>query len=725
MVEIENYNGFCRLFDGDEPLVCMQQRHESFKQVWHEVHTVLESIIQDAQSTTFEALVHFTDRAYQASNNTNAISLPRHEIPTALVFAGINIPDHNLIFGRMADTLTRPSTLGIKSPGHYVALLRAASCHDIRSAMRSIIAQFINTPMEDNNEIDDDADIEEEEMMSLEPDRNEDDPISEFVLHDKPRKSRMSDFDIHTLLAWYEHLVKEDASQLVVIFQDFESFDTTVLHDIITVCSEYTDRLPFVFVFGIATSMEAVHQSLTFSALCLLRTEKFKLQEANECVNSLVDHLFISGDYGFQLGLAPFNLILDRFTLHNLSVDSVINTLHYSVMAHFYANPLSFMPCQPNSHLETAAEWLVEDHAEWIRMQPSFQKHVETLDSLPLEAARLLEDDDYLLKVCVPKWIRALRVHRVKIAVAFHTLLALQSQLSTLPGKRRELRVVHMFALREDLGDSPLVTQTCQAVQQVDSAELRNILLDVQDLFSDSDMHKAELECINNFLKTLDTVEQDFRALHKHKKRDLSEIVIQSPWEKMNRTTQKSSSSVAVLRADTKPAEVEYSKLVKSVADWLEAFFKRDFIHHTHYTLYECLYFSSSSLLQKAFTPQLRATVQTALRLPVHYLGCACCKDKSGSILSTQPDTSILYQLYLECGRWINLHDWFVAYRSIVNGDANNDEDDDEDNDEQDEESMTLRARFVQSVAELQFLGMIKPTQRKTDHVERLNWGTG
>jgi hypothetical protein len=43
-------------------------------------------------------------------------------------------------------------------------------------------------------------------------------------------------------------------------------------------------------------------------------------------------------------------------------------------MAHFYANPLSFMPCQPNNQLETAAEWLVEDHAEWIRMQPSFQK---------------------------------------------------------------------------------------------------------------------------------------------------------------------------------------------------------------------------------------------------------------------------------------------------------------------------------------------------------------
>lgn len=41
------------------------------------------------------------------------------------------------------------------------------------------------------------------------------------------------------------------------------------------------------------------------------------------------------------------------------------------------------------------------------------------------------------------------------------------------------------------------------------------------------------------------------------------------------------------------------------------------------------------------------------------------------------------------------------------------------------EASLTLasRARFVLAVSELQFLGFIKPTKRKTDHVARLTWG--
>jgi origin recognition complex subunit 3 len=36
-----------------------------------------------------------------------------------------------------------------------------------------------------------------------------------------------------------------------------------------------------------------------------------------------------------------------------------------------------------------------------------------------------------------------------------------------------------------------------------------------------------------------------------------------------------------------------------------------------------------------------------------------------------------------------------------------------------------LQARFISAVAELQFLGFIGPTSKKTDHVIRLTWGSG
>lgn len=34
-----------------------------------------------------------------------------------------------------------------------------------------------------------------------------------------------------------------------------------------------------------------------------------------------------------------------------------------------------------------------------------------------------------------------------------------------------------------------------------------------------------------------------------------------------------------------------------------------------------------------------------------------------------------------------------------------------------------IHARFIRAVSELELLGFIKPTKRKTDHVARLTWG--
>lgn len=69
----------------------------------------------------------------------------------------------------------------------------------------------------------------------------------------------------------------------------------------------------------------------------------------------------------------------------------------------------------------------------------------------------------------------------------------------------------------------------------------------------------------------------------------------------------------------------------------------------------------------QSFASQPRASVQTALTQPQHYMNCSCCNiEKSDQILSTEHDTCILYKLYLECGRMINLYDWFVAFGCII-----------------------------------------------------------
>ena len=69
----------------------------------------------------------------------------------------------------------------------------------------------------------------------------------------------------------------------------------------------------------------------------------------------------------------------------------------------------------------------------------------------------------------------------------------------------------------------------------------------------------------------------------------------------------------------------------------------------------------------------------------------------------------------MECGKLINLYDWLQCWLSIVGSSEEKCEEDGV-------IDPRLHARFSRAVSELQFLGFIKPSKRKTDHVERLTF---
>jgi hypothetical protein len=100
----------------------------------------------------------------------------------------------------------------------------------------------------------------------------------------------------------------------------------------------------------------------------------------------------------------------------------------------------------------------------------------------------------------------------------------------------------------------------------------------------------------------------------------------------------------------------------------------RPFTHthtHTH----------SHTHAPQLFSPQPRAAIQTALAYPRHYLNCTCCPDSvaDAAVLASMPDASIAYNLYLECGKMINVADFFTSFCAVL----------------EEEESEELQARFM------------------------------
>ena len=128
-------------------------------------------------------------------------------------------------------------------------------------------------------------------------------------------------------------------------------------------------------------------------------------------------------------------------------------------------------------------------------------------------------------------------------------------------------------------------------------------------------------------------------------------------------------------------------------------------------------YFDDVDVLRQRIVGAPRNAAQMSLKIPYNYLQVDDLKPKSeDEIPGHFPDVCIAYKLHLECGKLINLYDWLQCWLSII---ANS-----EDVNEVKDGVIDprLHARFSRAVSELQFLGFIKPSKRKTDHVERLTF---
>ena len=219
--------------------------------------------------------------------------------------------------------------------------------------------------------------IQDEQILDVLFDSNESPDVTGEV--------RLDSFDIRLLLGWYSALKAK--TKLIIMIPDFEGFHPTILQDLIAILANYhsTDgqdgKIPFCFLFGLATSTETVHQALPRSCMSFLNIEKFNLQQAKLCFGSLIDKLIMNGSIKLKLGSEVYKHMLDHFQLWTLSVRSMLKYLHYAYMAHFYADPLSVFSCKEftDNEWNQVLKCLTDDAYDLIRCIPSWQKYVFNL----------------------------------------------------------------------------------------------------------------------------------------------------------------------------------------------------------------------------------------------------------------------------------------------------------------------------------------------------------
>ncbi|XP_034530494.1 origin recognition complex subunit 3 isoform X2 [Notolabrus celidotus] len=678
-----------------------ETRFRLCQDLWDKIKENTEVLQEELNRKILDSLLDFTKKCSSTPSHSNwAAQMRASEIPTAALVLGVNVPDHDMTFQSLSDLLQQ-------SVSPYVASVQAKECGALKHLMKRVLERLMDTVVT----VDDDEEEENE-------------PIS-TQLHKSVHCS------LGTLCDWYSAKTKKSNSgtpgkkrsssdgddpqqpPVVIIFKDLEVFNPRVLQDFILICSRYIQRLPLMFIFGIATSPSTIQNMLPHSVSSLLCIELFQSLSCTQHLATVIDKLILTHHFPFKLNGKVMQVLISIFLYHDFSVRNFIKGVQLALLEHFHSQPLSVLCCRKKEALLNVMQ-LSPGDLERIRQLPSFQRYVEKQE--PEEQENLSTDDTHLKEVC-KTLIKDLRKYHKNYYPVLRCLHTLATSLPRYPlGK--QIRELHLICLEKNVWENEDYQSSMKLLKMLAKDELINLLqrcLEILQPVKSKQMEDArvQLEELLVKFKQLDTaaeaqpcVEESIISPVKNlgKKTDLFQL--QKTLLEMNETRRsKKLSPFELLRNE---ALELIDSLVKSHLSPPESL-----------TLNEVCYYSSSATVRRHLNATPRTSIQAALSSPYYYLQNTSLKTEDGSVSNAAPDICIAYKLHLECGRLINLYDWLEAYATVVSAAEGNNPD----SDNFGKVDEVKHARFIRAVSELEFLGFIKSTKQKTDHVARLTWG--
>jgi origin recognition complex subunit 3 len=535
---------------------------------------------------------------------------------------------------------------------------------------------------------------------ATESDEGRDDEEDELIVG--KRGSKLLNYDLQILQNW---CVLHPEKKVVIAVQDTEAFDNHLLSDLISLFSAYLGRIPFVLLMGIATSLEIFHEKLPKAVIRMMQGEKFDVERADELLALVFNDAVLGPKSILRLGPSVSDIIIERQKNHTQSIQTFMSALKYAYMSHFYANPLSILL----AFLDDPAglkKMLNPQHLDAIRTLPSFRKHVEAAleaETVNTSEIRALLTDNAHLIAFVPALVTECHEYAKQLSSTLEVLELARGCTSAAKIPRYELlpRV-----LSGDLHvESPLVRELLLSVKKMNSTSLL-LLLSALSSTSLGDTLSPLTSSISELVSETPVLTSEF---------DVATSSLRS-------TAVSKKIQISAHKSGLTKNDAEYSELLKKVHEALTECFTESLRPPTEVALHEIFFYNLPAPHKDVFAPCHRGTVEGALTKPADWLGCNCCGDDAddeeedeggeASIKASLPPTSILYQLFLEGGQLVNAFDLWMAFKGVLEGE----------DEEEGVEEEAAQALFFRSVAELRWMGFLKGTKKRVDHLQKLAW---
>ncbi|CAK7215277.1 Origin recognition complex subunit 3 [Sporothrix curviconia] len=465
--EAENDSGhslsaFPTLLQGREAPEAIARRRELYSSIWTRLDDRIHAVLQRSNQATLSAVMDFVEKPIQS------------KLPAAFVILGPAATTDMLLFQQLAASLadSEKSTNQAAKAGNdrqercvrRIVRLRAAEATNLRAALKTIVqvASSSGASTADSN-----ANGDGEDVVA-------------------PNSSKYLSYDLEAVAT----VISSDSSattssRIVVAFEDSEAFDAALLADLLSFLHSWLDRIPFVLLFGVATSVDLFQARLPKQAAHRLTAAQFDVAPSSAVLDRLVRRAVAAADVPLRIGPSLLRSLAERQDEQVTGVSVFVNSLKYAYMCYFYANPLSvFLQDIGNSNSTTAQDAFLQnpDYLAAIRQLPSFRRHVERLvGEGHIDAARQLlsdgDDQQQYLRQAVAEQLQYQRNWNKRLARALQVASAsgvfanesfTELYITALEDRRGGSE--EGFTLSDD-GTSLAATMT-NAVRRMSSAEL-------------------------------------------------------------------------------------------------------------------------------------------------------------------------------------------------------------------------------------------------------------
>ncbi|KAK0498880.1 origin recognition complex subunit 3 N-terminus-domain-containing protein [Armillaria luteobubalina] len=591
----------------------------------------------------------------EAVNNSYTDTLPGLPYPELPVITISNPAGGTSFLNELINQLGRSDDEG--DPSSFVTHLHPAECSNIMSGMKTLITGFTDMP-----------------------------PDQAKVPFKKNPAASLANYDISFLDAWFT-AVRNDREErnarvpsLVAVLHNFEQFNPSVMQDIFDICSLHIPQLPLVFIVALSSAQSPSYLHFTYprSTLAVLRIRQFHVPSGLHILEEILRQTFFTTafDPDVMLGPAALNFIVDYYSRYNPSLDSLLNMFQLVHLKHFMVNPLSLLvkttPGQKILSTATSFSFVDTLFGRLCTTKTSEAWHKQPLPTLiaAVDEAR-----------------KAFHSRVRKSRLAFEVMMVVHEYLARLGYKNVE-RDAHHIAIDLVKGRSPKHIETLSSlVRRLKFSEVYPFLVVLQAFYRDvpADIRDGDDLHIDSFISRLPQEDDD-----------------------------------------------QYSENMRQLAidigDWLLENLDELVLPLEELPLWEVWSTGQTPFPMELINPSIRASMVAGL-LRSHEFSESVINPEEVNLWDL-PDTSVLFQRYLDSGKMINVYDWFESFQLVLEtqrketssprkgsprkrgkktvGGGN-----------EEKWKLQVQARFIRALHELDYLGFVKHTGRKADHVIR------